>query len=345
MTGSIRHTDAARPPEVFLAVDAGNSKTVALAVDRDGVVLGRGRGSCGDIYGAESVDAAVDAVIDTAVAALRGAGADSEDVAAAAFRLAGVDYPEDAAFWDARLRDRLPGLRRRSIKNDAFASLRLIDGSGVGVSIAVGTGPAVAARSADGREECSGMFVFDHLGGSGLGEAGMHAVCRAWMGIGPQTSLTDAYSAFYEVGDGWELRHAFTRRFGARPFSDLWRAARVVLAAAHAGDAVAQDIVAAQAVAFVRYAEWCARRVGVDLASGALPVLLNGSVATSEHPAMRTALAARLHQVAPAARVVVSQASPLSGVVLDALAEGGIEVGPDVLTHVRDDHPEDFLLT
>ena len=49
-----------------------------------------------------------------------------------------------------------------------FASL-LVDGSGVAVSIAVGTGPAVAARAKDGREECSGFFVFDHLGGSGLG--------------------------------------------------------------------------------------------------------------------------------------------------------------------------------
>lgn len=332
-------------PHAFLAVDAGNSKTVALVTDGEGAVLGRGRGGCGDIYGAPSPDDAVAAVVGAVDEALAGARLGPRDVRSAAFRLAGVDYPEDAEFWDDRLRGRLSGIGRWSIANDALASLRLVDGSGVAVSITVGTGPAVAARSADGRQEWSGMFVFDDLGGAGLGHAALEAVCRAWMGIAPATTLTTALCTLYEVPDAWALRHAFTRRFGARPRSDLWRAARPVLAAAGAGDAVALGIVRDQAQAFVRYAQWCARRVGVDLASGDLPVLLNGSVATSEHPAMREALAAELARVAPAARVVTATAPPLSGVVLDALAEGGVPVGPDLLARVRDEHPGDFLTT
>lgn len=329
----------------YLAVDAGNSKTVALVTDGEGTVLGRGRGGRGDIYGAASIPEALEAVFGAVEAALTDASITSGDVASAAFRLAGVDFAEDAAFWDGHIRQRAGDMGRWSIKNDAFASLRLVDGSGVAVSIAVGTGPAVAARAKDGREECSGMFVFDDLGGGGLGNAGLKAVCRAWMGIGPSTTLTDSLCSLYGVSDGWELRHAFTQRFGARPASDLWRASRVVLAAADAGDAVARDIVETQAEAFVQYASWCAQRVGVELASGELPVLLNGSVATSEHPAMRNALFSSLRRVAPAAHVVVADASPLSGVVLDALAEGGIDVGPDLLARVRDAHPRDFLVT
>jgi N-acetylglucosamine kinase-like BadF-type ATPase len=325
----------------YLAVDAGNSKTVALVTDAEGTVLGRGRGGNGDIYGAPSVADAVEAVF----AAVGATGIAPADIASAAFRMAGVDYPEDAAFWDGHIRERLGEMGRWSVKNDAYASLRLVDGSGVAVSIAVGTGPAVAARSKDGREEHSGFFVFDHLGGGGLGDAALKAVVRAWMGIGPETALTEAMCELYGVADGWELRHTFTRRFGARPGTDLWKAARVVLATAGAGDAVATEIIAAQAAAFVRYAQWCARRVGVDLASGELPVLLNGSVATSEHPAMRDALTSELARVAPAAGIVVADASPLSGVVLDALAEGGIDIGPGLLTRVRDAHPHDFLMT
>jgi N-acetylglucosamine kinase-like BadF-type ATPase len=329
----------------YLAVDAGNSKTVALVTDAEGAVLGRGRGGNGDIYGAASVPEAVESVFGAVDIALNSAGIAPGEVVSAAFRVAGVDYPEDAEFWDGHLRERLGDMGGWSVKNDAFASLRLVDGSGVAVSIAVGTGPAVAARAKDGREECSGFFVFDHLGGGGLGSAALKAVCQAWMGIGPETALTEALCTLYGVPDAWHLRHEFTRRFGARPATDLWRASRVVLAAADAGDAVARDIVAAQAEAFVRYAQWCARRVGVDLASGDLPVLLNGSVATSEHPAMRNALTGELRRVAPAAGVVVADASPLSGVVLDALAEGGIVIGPELLTRVRDDHPHDFLMT
>ncbi|MEZ0447396.1 hypothetical protein [Cellulomonas sp. ICMP 17802] len=329
----------------YLALDAGNSKTVALVVDGEGTVLGRGRGGNGDIYGAASVDAALVAVRGAIGDALAASGLAAGNLVAAAFRVAGVDYPEDAQFWDGKLREVLGDGPRWSILNDGFASLRLIDGTGVGLSITVGTGPALAARSADGREECSGMFMFDDLGGGGLGNAALAAVTQAWMGIGPPTALTDELLAMYDVPDAWHLRHAFTQRFGALPARELWRAARVVLAVAGAGDEVARQIVARQAASFVRYAQWCAQRVGVDLASGELPVLLNGSVATSEHPAMRDALVAELARVAPAASVSVATASPLCGVVLDALAEGGIPVGPELLARVRDDHPDDFLMT
>jgi N-acetylglucosamine kinase-like BadF-type ATPase len=328
-----------------LAVDAGNSKTVALVTDAEGTVLGRGRGGNGDMYGAPAVPEAIEAVFGAVNAALSSAGVGAGDIASAAFRIAGVDYPEDGEFWDGHVRERLAAMGRWSVKNDAYASLRLVDGSGVAVSIAVGTGPAVAARARDGREEHSGFFVFHDLGGGGLGNSALKAVAQAWMGIGPPTALTAALCELYGVPDGWELRHTFTRRFGARPASDLWRASRVVLAAAGDGDAVARDIVGTQASAFVRYAQWCARRAGVDLASGELPVLLNGSVATSEHPAMRDALTAELARVAPAAGVVVADASPLSGVVLDALAEGGVVIRPELLTRVRDAHPHDFLTT
>lgn len=329
----------------YLAVDAGNSKTVALVVDDTGAVLGRGRGGRGDIYGADSVPDALEAVFGAVGQALAEAGVTAPDVRSAAFRLAGVDYPEDAGLWDGHVRSRLGGLGRWSIRNDGFASLRLIDGTGVGVSITVGTGPAVAARSADGREECSGMFVFHDLGGAGLGNQALAAVVRAWMDLGPATSLTPALLDLAGADDPWELRHALTRRFGALPRTTLWRAARLVLAAAGDGDEVAARIVADQARSFVEYTQWCARRVGVELASGELPVLLNGSVATSEHPAMRDALTAELGRVAPAAPVSVATASPLCGVVLDALAEGGVPVDRAMIARVRDDHPDDFLTT
>ncbi|MFE4468714.1 N-acetylglucosamine kinase [Leifsonia sp. NPDC056824] len=330
---------------LYLAVDAGNSKTVALVVDGSGIVLGRGRGGRGDIYGAERIEVAEEAVFGAVESALGEAGATVTDIRSAAFRLAGVDYPEDASFWDERIADRLAGMGGWSVKNDGFASLRLIDGTGVGLSITVGTGPAVAARSADGREQCSGWYVFDDLGGQGLGNSALKAACREWMGLGPATRLTEALCTQYDVADPGELRHVFTRRFGALPGTELWKSSRIVLALAGEDDAVAQRIVDDQAEAFVRYAQWCAGRVGADLAAGELPVLLNGSVATSEHPAMRDAITAELARIAPAARVTVASDSPLHGVVLDALAEGGVAVTPELIARLRQEHPEAFLAT
>lgn len=345
----MRDVSAAQPRSEgeswFLAVDAGNSKTLALVIDREGKTRGRGRGACGDIYGTETTADAEGAVFGAVEAALADAGAAASDIHSAAFRMAGVDFPEDAVFWHERIRERLAGIGRWSVKNDAFASLRLIDGTGVGVSITVGTGPAIAARSADGREECSGMYVFDDLGGQGLGNSALAAACRAWMGIGPRTRLADALCEQYGVRDPGELRHLFARRFGALPPSELWKASRLVLALAGEGDEVACGIVRDQADALVRYATWCVARVGTDLDAGELPVLLNGSVVTSEHPAMRRALIDRLREVAPAAAVSVARSSPLQGAVLDALAEGGVILTPGLITQLRDDHPDGFLRT
>ena len=38
----------------FMAVDAGNTKTVALVAEPNGRIVGWGRGGCGDIYNAEN---------------------------------------------------------------------------------------------------------------------------------------------------------------------------------------------------------------------------------------------------------------------------------------------------
>ena len=38
-----------------LGVDVGNTKTIALAVGREGTIVGAGRGGCGDIYDTTNV--------------------------------------------------------------------------------------------------------------------------------------------------------------------------------------------------------------------------------------------------------------------------------------------------
>ena len=330
--------------DALLAVDAGNSKTVAVVVDLAGTVLGRGRGGRGDIYGAASVADAQAAVFGAARAALGDAGVVPGDVRAAAFRLAGVDWPEDRTGWEGWIAAELPGLRRCSVRNDGFATLRLGDPSGVGLGITVGTGPALAARSRDGRESCSGWWVFDDLGGAGIAHAALTAVHRAWMGLGAETCLTDDLLGLFDVADPYELRHTFTRRFGARPERDQWAAARAVLAAAEDGDAVALGIVAHQATAFVDYGQWVVRQVGADLADGDLPVVLNGSVATSEHGALREALLAELARRYPAAPVRVAAGAPLAGCVLDAIAESGGDVDEALVARIATTvRAEDFL--
>lgn len=329
----------------FLALDAGNSKTVAVVTDATGAVLGRARGGRGDMYNAASVEAASEAVLGTATRAMAEAGVSAAQIRAAAFRIAGVDWPEDETWWRDRITAGLPGLQAVDVANDGVASLRLGSLDGVGLSITVGTGPAIAARNRDGDQAWSGWWVFDNLGGWGIAEHGINAVCLAWMGLGEPTALTEPMLAMFEVPDPWELRHSLTRRFRTRPADDELRATRLVLQVAATGDSVALGLVRRQAAAFVRYAEWVAGQV--DAAPGPdFPIVLNGSVVTSEHSILRDELVAALQHRYPDAPVRVSEAAPLAGCVLDALALGGVRLTDDLRERVTAlPHPPGFLGT
>jgi len=326
----------------YLGLDAGNSKTVALVADGTGVVLGRGRGGSGDIYSASDAEGEVERAVR---AALADAGLETGQLRHAAFRLAGVDWPEDEAQWATVLAHRLPDLTSVSIKNDGFSLLRCGSPDGVGVAINVGTGPAVAARGTDGTELCLCWWIAHPLGGKDLGRSAFRAVVDAELGAGRPTLLTAELLTLYGYDDVESMLHSFTRRHPERPVPDERVAARSVLRAASSGDAVAWGIVADQAATFARLAGVAARRTG-QAGPDPTPCVLGGSILTSEHPAYREALVEALVTELGQVEVVASAATPVAGALLDALAEGGAEL--DQLTHdevLRADHPAEFLFT
>ena len=331
-----------------LAVDGGNSKTVAAVVDDSGAVVGRGRAGCCDIYATATPAVGAAAVVDAVRAALNDASAVELD--GAAFRLASGDWPEDIEWWTDQLRtdlelvDRLAPARLQ-VGNDALSTLRLGDLGGVGVSVVVGTGPAIGARSPTGREAWSGVWIFDSLGGIGISDLAMRAVCRHWMGIAPATALTAALLEFFDEPDVWHLNHSFRRRFGARDQEQLVRATRVVMQVAASGDAVAAEIVAGQARGFADYAQAIAAQAGIAT-TDPVPVVVNGSIATSECGVVREALVASLTSRFPHSDVVVAAAPPIDGVILDALATGGVALTPGLRAAVcAAPHPDWFLKT
>ncbi|WP_375425778.1 N-acetylglucosamine kinase [uncultured Friedmanniella sp.] len=334
----------------FLGIDAGNSKTVALLADETGEILGRGRGGVGDIYGTATEELAVDAVVAAAEAALADAGVSAERVSAAALRLAGVDWAEDERYWEDAAARRLPGLRQVSIRNDGFALLRCGTVSGVGVAVTAGTGPAVAARGHDGQEYCASWWIQHALGGLGLGEAAFRAVVDAEIGLRPPTLLRAELLTLYGHHDVADLLYAFTRRGSARSGRDYAAAARSVLRAASASDAVALEMVRSASSTFAGLARVAAERTGLvsraHPATEPVPVVLGGSLLTSELPAYREALVKDLRRELGAVRVAATAASPVAGALLDALAEGGVELDQERHDRVlTTSHPADFLLT
>ena len=250
-----------------LAVDAGNTKSVVLVADREGTVVGRAVTGPGDIYGADREETATSTVLAAVDAALGDAGVPASDVVAATCCLAGVDWPEDRALWSGLLASRLPSARLE-VLNDGFALLWCLNPGGVGVAVTVGTGPAIAARGADGSTAAMGFWCQDALGGVGLADLALRAVYLAEQGLGPATALRSALLEWSGFGDVESLLHSFTRRGSSGSWCRAASAAPVVLACAAEGDPVSVALVADQARLLVDYADATARRAGLDLGGG-----------------------------------------------------------------------------
>jgi len=324
--------------DLFLGVDAGNTKTIAAVADRSGVVLGRALGGTGDIYGvADPTEATAEVLrlVDRALAEARAALPDGAPgrIAAAAFRLAGVDWPEDERLWADVLRDHFDRDRhgppiRMSIKNDGFALLRCSDPEGVGVAITLGTASAVAGRGRDGTEFALSWWIQHPLGGSGLVHDALRAVWLAELGLAPATTLSAELPPYFGVGTPEQVLHLFTRRRSAGEAAPQMReragAARIVLAQAAAGDPVAVGIVDEHARRAAGYVRACAVRVGLG-PDEAFPITLGGGVATGDELLRRATTAALLREL-PAAEVITEPAVPIVGTLLDALAEGGVHL-------------------
>jgi N-acetylglucosamine kinase-like BadF-type ATPase len=338
-------------PQLYLGVDAGNTKTVALVSDEQGGVVGSGRAGLGDIYGAVRPEDAVDVVASTVEQALGAAGAKLSDVHSAAFRLAGIDWPEDEDYWRGALKRRFAPIQLASVKNDGFALLRCGDLSGVGVAVAAGTGTALAGRGPDGREFALCWWVQHYLGGAGLGDDALRVVFLAELGMGAPTMLTAALLQVYGTADVESLLKLFTRRENPLGHRDRSHAACAVLQVAEQGDAAAGQILDRHATLLADYALLVAGKVGLvewsrdggarDLSNSRpsapdhpVRIVLGGSVLTSDHAGLRDRLTADLTRRLPRADVAVGIGPPVVGALLDALAEGAVVLCPAVRDRV-----------
>jgi N-acetylglucosamine kinase-like BadF-type ATPase len=332
---------------LFLGVDAGNSKTAALVSTATGEVVGAGRAGCGDIYGAPSPGEAVDEVLAAVRDALDQAGAEAPAVGAAAFRLAGVDWPEDRAYWEAELTRRQPAAyARRSVLNDGYAAIRCGPPSGVGVSVTAGTAAAVAARGPGGELWDMGWWGQHAMGAMGLSGSAFRAVFLAELGLGPETALTGALLAHYGLDSAADLNHWLTRRDSPATGRERNGCARAVTSVAAAGDPVAGGIVREQGRHLAEYAGVAARRTGLTGTGGPVRVVLSGSVLMAGGSPVAGALLAALPERVPAAVPCRSSLPPVAGALLDALAEGGVPVAAAEADRLRASlPPPEFLAT
>ncbi len=307
-----------------LAVDGGNTKTLAAVADETGRTLGMGKAGTADIYNAPTPGHAVEAVaaaVDQALAAA--GGAQAADLGAAVFSLAGADWPEDFTLLERTLQERLGLAAAPQVVNDALGALRGGSHDWTGVAIVAGTYNAIGARGPDGQIFHLGFWP-DGAGGRDLARAGLRAVYHAHLGMGLETALSEQALRLFGARDAIDLLHVFTRR-GGLPEQEADRLAPVVLDLADQGDEVARAIVEEKGRTLGRQGKACADQIGLAL-TGTRIVLTGGVFG---HPSERLADAAMAEL--PGGVAVRHPPPPIAGVLLLALDRLGVTVDAGVV--------------
>jgi N-acetylglucosamine kinase-like BadF-type ATPase len=300
-------------PSHLLAVDGGNTKTIALVADRAGRLRGLGNGGSSDIYHAASPAAAVDEIVAAATDAMAAAEIGAADLAVAAFGLAGADWPEDFRLLEDELGRRIPAGQPPLVVNDAIGALWSVAGADDGVVAVWGTYLAVGAAGPSGRWHSS--FWQESAGAVPLAEAALDAIRRADLGTGPPTALSTRLLDAADARSVEELLHRFTCR-ARPPLHHLGQLAPVVLDTADDGDEAALGLVFNEA-RHVSLSVTAA--LGRTALFGPYELFLSGGLC--RHPSRL--LVEYLGDLLPDSTVTISHTQPVTGVAAMAADTAG----------------------
>src|SRR4051812_20348197 len=269
---------------LFLGVDGGQTKTIALACGSDGRISGHARAGCSDVYSVADPGMAIDEVARAASAALAAAG--GGEPACAYYSLSGADWPVDIAYYAAELGRRVPA-GRTVVVNDAIGAIRCGAEDGVGCSLVCGTGTALGARAGDGR-----LWHMSFLAAptftTDLSRAALDAAVRSQLGLLPASILPQRVGEVLGARDAIGAIERVTGR-GSRPAR--FSLGGVLLDCAAEGDELARDRVTYVAREMAGYLRVAARECGMRAPT---PVTLSGGVMRHRSSLLLDALAAEL---------------------------------------------------
>jgi N-acetylmuramic acid 6-phosphate etherase len=259
-----------------VGVDGGGSKTIAVVLDEQGQVVGRGQGGSANYHhvGLPGMRAALTQAIR---AALQSAGIGLAQVSAMTWALAGVDRAEERRSLLDLAAQLAPGIAVQ-IENDALAALVGGVGTRRGVVLIAGTGMIVYGEDGQGNKARAGGwgYLLEHGGGYSLGRAALRAITLAHDGCRLPTRLADRVLAALNLAQPADI--VAWLYAPDRQVADIAALAPVVLTEAEAGDVVALDIAAQAADALAEAVEAVVRRLKLDIKQ--FPLVLAGSLLT-----------------------------------------------------------------
>ena len=305
--------------DVFLGFDAGGTKTNCVALDATGHFLAEAAGGPANPLRVGFAKASF-ALEDTALRALREARQETESVRGICAGVAGAGRPRIARRLVSYLSHAFPQATVRVITDIEIALEAAIGqddlNSGMpnaGIVIVAGTGSAVCGRNSAGKAARAGgwgPWIGDQGSAYDIGRRAVEAALFARDHLGPPTILGEKILRA-EGGDAaptntqdWDT---ILERIAKRPDAVFPKLFPVVVEAAAAGDAVAQQILAGAAKSLASLAKAVIDSLG--LTDQSFTVSKSGGV-FSHSAYLDAALDRELSRIAPNARIVPLRISP-----------------------------------
>ena len=323
--------------KLLIAVDAGNSKTIALAATLDGHIVGYGRSGCGDIHTVAAPELALGAVQSAIENALLNANATRADVVLSSLSMAGADWPEDYERIISFVQSL--GFPQHIVVHDSIGGLRAGTDDGNGLAVILGTGVAIGARN-DSRIWHSSFWTRS-LDANVLEDDIYNAVLADELKHGPSTSLTRQLLQVHGKQSVEELIHCQTRCDNSEYLSQS-KTLNALVEQALQGDEVACKIATTYANRCFNYALSAARNVGFE-ADGEFPIVFSGGLVRHPSHLFKQLIAASIHQFYPMARPIVSDFEPIIGAVFLALDTLEIDVSDNIKKNLHATMPNPSL--
>ena len=301
----------------ILAIDQGQTKTVAIVVSEDGTILGTGKAEGASAYYHGPVNAC-ERIFEAAAAAAKSAKLDLDDIDHICSGIAGANWPDEISALEEVLRDKF-GDRHIIVVNDAVIALRAGTDSPNAFVICNGSGMNCAVVVSGRLEMVYNNYVDQYDQGSeGLGARALKAVFNAHLGCGRPTPLSGRLMEYYESEDMDHLMLSFYRGKLSKPLKD---AAEIVFEEADRDDRVALECIYSYGKSIARYVTGAVEKY--RLSPEHFVVVLTGGVFKNPNPLLYETVCSQIHRYHPRIPICQSYFEPVIGAALYMLDQLG----------------------
>lgn len=307
--------------DLWLAVDGGQTATIAIVAAADGTIRGVGRGGPirhhTEIRADDDARDAINAAVGEAIADI----GDGETIVCCCLALTGSD-----AIAEATVQALIPGIHTLLLESDALAALATGTLGSGGIGLIAGTGTVAVAQGRRGgpiRRGGWGWLLGDEGGGFWIGLEALRAAARHFDGTGPRTTLADELPAKLRQIDMHGVAELLTGQRLER--ARVAALTEDVSSIADGGDAVAVSILDE---ASSRLSSLVLKTIEAAPFLDPDERVVVGSGGVLQARRIATSVAQRLARGAPEYRFVVPNVPPVIGAWYLGLREHGILV-PD----------------